>query len=440
MPTPCIPLPSDGKPVTEFLVVYTSTTTLGGSSTDYTPPHETIDVPTYCPPDSLPFPSFPVTASLPYPSFPTNSKLPGDYTPKLSSTRWSGTWSTPLPKPFPSGTTVTFVTTDKNPSVLWPSQDAPDYDPTWLDRETPAGQPTFIVTARPDNVIINDSTVPVRPSRTTTVEVDDGTFTINPTEVVGEGVTVTKPAPSGAEPTTTTVSGLPVEVAGTEAVIDGTTVSIPAGGTTTIIDGITISADPDSLIVGDSTLEITQPPQETKLVIAGGDMLTVHPSSVVLDGTTWTYGANTPATTTTIDEDILTIGPLGVTVRDTTLDSDDREIVGGATLTEVGSSLVVINGTTFTVGPGAGETTTTFAGETITIGPDGVRVETLTREYPFGASVVTTFGPSGTGRGNLAIETAAEADDDEDDAGMALRPGMVIAGVGLLVGFLGVLL
>lgn len=449
----CISIDPTGT-YTSIIVSYTATITFTGDPADYTPPHEPISLPSYCdgeesPPDrtsefiNLPSTSIPITASLPE-----------------------------IPRP-----TFSFITTDKNPSVIFEPDTAPGYTrtrtspngdndldgitkhkPTDRDertktKTTTTRRPPFIVTAGPGQVIIGTSTITgLVPDKTTTVTVSGGTFTINPTAIIGEGATVTKPPPPPThsqdpifpKPTSGNVGGLELIVSGSLIVADGTaTMTVPREGLTTVVNGETVSAGPGRVIVGEETLVVpTEPAHQTDLVVIGGDMLTARDSTiVVLHSTTITYGPGIDQTTLAVDDDIITVNSDGIFVHGTTLGGPGAghgdtkyEVVGGVTITEIGTTAIVIGGHTYTIGPGAGTITTTIAGQTLTIGPDGVTVGgTMTLS---GAgddpTVVATIEPSGTWVDDLPSQTEASTrngsgsdddDDDDEDGAHMLIPG-----------------
>ncbi|KAF6814158.1 hypothetical protein CSOJ01_04212 [Colletotrichum sojae] len=446
---PCVST-TEGAIPTTWTIVYTSTTTFYGDPTDYMPPYPEITPPSVCPaagieagqssvsiPLCLPTDDFRCTTLAPLPSI--------GLLPSLSS-----------PKVVPP-TTYTFVTTAKNPSVVYSPISTPRYGhdaetKAPQDKHTAAGKSTdsprppgsnnnnspaplresakeppkatYTVTVAPTKVIINDQTFTQKgPSETTEVTVGGAHFTINPSEVVGGGTVVDRPGNVGRTvmtPSSTVLGGLPVVVApgGTQnvVVVAGTTFQLQPTPVTAVVQGQTIVVQPSSIVFQGQTVSINRSsPFQTEIVVAGGEMITaIGPSVVVVQSTTITYGQASSTVTETIDDDTILIGPSGVVVRNMTMGGPNArfsdtsyEIVGGATITQVGASLVVVGGTTFTVGPGRGTTTTVVGGETVTIGPSGVAVSTLSFPYPFGPTVITTINaPTSTaGSAPLPSET-----------------------------------
>jgi len=71
---------------------------------------------------------------------------------------------------------------------------------------------------------------------------------------------------------------------------------------------------------------------------------------------------------------------------------------GGITFSEVASSLAVIGGKTFTIGPGATPTTDVINGQTISLGPGGIGFSTTTfTGVPTSNTGVHTSTKSGAG-------------------------------------------
>ncbi|RSL64816.1 hypothetical protein CEP51_013099 [Fusarium floridanum] len=510
---PCTSLGED-EPLTVFSIIYTATTTLYGNYSDYTAPYPAINTPNYCPsssevlggeePTSAPKPGQPPPPE-PSGGFGITTKQPGQPVETFSSSRRTVTFVTTdknpavvvTSKPPPrfnrptqgvNGLPVTRKqmarpsnmpqgsdhhqpggdNQDERPRPRPGSQpqqrpgSQPQQQPESQSQPQPQPQPqmgsprTFSVTARGPEVIINDHTFSdLKPGQTTTATADHGTFTIFPSKVVGEGVTVKKPQPLGsvvsaATPTKATIGGVPVAVSGSEAVVGSTTFKLPFVGMSTRIEvpvaGVTarveerpVSIVPGTIVVDDETLtyRAVGAPQ-TDVIIQGGEMVTVSGVSIyVFHSTTLTYGPGIPQTTQVVDDDTITIGPSGIVVEGTTLGgasakaTDTKyQIVGGATITKVSPSWVIIDGTTFTAGPGAKSTTKVIGGETVTIGPSGIAISTITVRYPFGASTVTTIKATATGTDSIPTETGntnkkakkkgsskdeEDGEDDEDD-------------------------
>jgi hypothetical protein len=400
---------------------------------------------------------------------PEPSKAPGSNHPDSSGGHGkSSPQSGPQPdvKPRPSAESGPRPTSEPQPEIEPQGGPQPQSQPD----AKPEPPRKFFVTARGQEVIVNDKTFSsLRADQTTTVTVDYGTFTIRPTEVVGEGATVKKPQPVGTvisviSPTGATIGEVPVTVSGTEATVGGTRLKIPLMGTTTrlkvlvagsstIMEERQVSIAPGRVVVDDETLTYhgVGGPQ-TDVIIEGGEMVTAVGRSVfVFHSTTLIYGTGAPVTTETIDDDAITVGPEGIVVDGTTLGGSDAEvtdtkfrIVGGATITKVNPSYVIIDETTFTAGPGAKSTTKEAGGETITIGPSGIIIGTMTIKYPFGASTVTTIEakatasdelPVATGTSNTNAKEDGKGKKDDDSGAILQQPGLATGMTGFCIAF-----
>ncbi|PNP52837.1 hypothetical protein THARTR1_06678 [Trichoderma harzianum] len=352
---------------------------------------------------------------------------------------------------------VTFITTDKNPSVVFSPEPTPDYSQTFITDDIGDGHhktvkeldgsqsstfklgtlgsvkqlpvTTFQLTAGGEQVIINDRTVSnLKPDQTTTVTVRNEVFTISPTAVVGLGSTITKPAPQATPPpapaaTSGTLGGIPVIISGTQVVVDGTTMRVPRQETTTSINGQRVVLGAGTVAVGRETL-ILPSPQPTHEIVTGGEMLTaIGTSLVVLHSTTITYGLNIAPNQTVINGETVSIGPRGVSLHGTTVGgpsanatATEYEIVGGITVGKVFPSLVVVNGATYAInedGDLNNFETTVINNQTITIGPSGLVVSSQTLTYP--ASSVTATLSSRESIPDFPIETGGHGNREDDD-------------------------
>ncbi|KAG5952686.1 hypothetical protein E4U53_000192 [Claviceps sorghi] len=368
----------------------------------------------------------------------------------------------------PPRPTITFITTDKNPVVVFPTDRPPDArpshgsadpypDPVIHKSAAPVGTgprttpdvelkprptPTFHITANGNQVVIDAQTFPAGPGATAVVEVDGGLFTIYPYAVIGEGGMVTKPPPvptqlSVPSPESGVVGGLDVFLSGSELVIGGVAMKIPLYTTTTMINGRGVCISPNMIAVEGSifVFNLTQPPPEPQVVVEGGQMITaIGKSVVVLRQTTITYGPGIPPLTEVAGEDAITIGPKGVVVHGMTMggpmagDNDTHlEIVGGATVSRIAPSILIINDRVFTLSPEMHLTTTDIGGQRFTIGPFGVAVSNMNMTVPFGPDVVGTIVPTGTWLSHFPLETNPH--EDEDSSSPPSRPSMSRSGI-----------
>ncbi|PFH56022.1 hypothetical protein XA68_17189 [Ophiocordyceps unilateralis] len=509
MPTDeCVSL-APGQADIGISVVYTSTVTFMGNRTDYVPPFEPMTTPVFCPP--------PVFA-------PDEPPPPADATSPHKEVLRKKLLRIP----------VTFVTTDKNPSVAFPSDPPPRYSPTWSVNgvghadgnhatahvrtgggggggggdgglipagSTPrkgnadhkaadnddraegrtgdtaklragAGMPPpsrpIRVTARADQVTIDDrSFTGLAPGATSVVTAADGVvLTILPTAVVGAGASMSKPAPaetgvSVATPRTAVVGGLPVTISGSEAVVGDATLKL-AGATATSAPpdhgrpAVVIRAGGLLVVDGRHTLSfgpLVPAPRESDVLVHRGQLLTVEgpPGRAVIADTTWPYGPGIAPTSRVVDGDTIVLGPSGVSVHGlrlgpplsptttttttttpegnsaaskdaisgiaTATATTTYEVVGGASITRIAPSLAIINGATFTVGPGSHRITTAIAGAVFTLGPAGLVVDSLTLTYPFGRVITATLTVTPTAATPTSTPAAVDSPKADEESG-----------------------
>ncbi|KAK3379298.1 hypothetical protein B0T24DRAFT_694937 [Lasiosphaeria ovina] len=429
---------------TSWSVVHTSTITWYGNPSDYTDPFPPISTPTPAPPCVEPLSPPRMTISV-CSSTGSNSKYVTCTVTTSTASYGYGVGTTMDPLKARPSETIVFLTTDKNPAVVYSGIKTPNYgvtsEPKTRDSHNspttaaPVSTPVYnnspgssqaihatpspvTVVVQPTAVVINGNTITDSPYvKTQEVVVGGVTYTVDPTRVVGGGATVDRPAATGGifvpTPTTTAIAGVSVVLSSAIAVIGGTSFTLGASTTTTaVVSGQTITIGPDAIAAGGQTVKIPSAPVPTEVVVAGGDLITaIGQSVVVIHGTTITYGGMLSAgasSTVVVDGDTITLGPGGVTAHGTTIGGPGAQasetqfaVVGGATITKIGPSLVVINNLTYTVGPGSGTTTTVVANQTITIGPSGVSASSLTFAYPFGpTAIITPGGGSGSGSGS----------------------------------------
>lgn len=253
------------------------------------------------------------------------------------------------------------------------------------------------VVVSPSSVAIGGQTVGHLPPGSTTVVTQGGqTFTVNPSQVIGPGTVIAIPTSSNGgvfmeSPSPTVVDGVSVSVGNGVAVVGGSTYAIGAGApeTTIVANKETISIGPGGVGIADVT--ITPPAVlPTNVVLFGGEVFTVVGASVaIFDGSSITFTGGAPETTV-FNGDTITIGPEGIIDGTSTLGGAAHPtgtqygIAGGIQVSEIGSTIAVIDGTTLTVGPDATQTTATIDGKTITATTSGLIIDgSTTLKYPF---------------------------------------------------------
>lgn len=333
---------------------------------------------------------------------------------------------------------VTVVTTDKNPAVVFPSDPPPNYSQTWDKHISPPGNhqtvgpqkpdgvappiPTYTITAGPTVVIINQQTFTAGPGQTTVVTVGNGVFTINPSAIIGGGESIRRPGLAAPAPTTGNLGGLAVSIMGSNVIVDGTTLVRPVVASTTYIHGQLVSIGPNGIAINGQTMAFARP---TDVMIAGGEMITAAGTGiVVIHSTTFTYGSGIPEVIKVINDDVISIEPTGVIVHNLTIGGSKAnptettyELVGAATIEKIPPSMVVINGKTYIIGPGMSSRTVSAGNEMITLGPVGLVMASMTMNYPFDSTIVTTISHTGA---NPPKKTGT----GDDSSGLALRPDL----------------
>ncbi|KAG5926692.1 hypothetical protein E4U42_003035 [Claviceps africana] len=462
---PCIPITDDLQPVVVYSIVHTATITFSGNASHHAPTYPVIETPHYCSP----------SLAHSYPPYKKKTKSMGskgtDHPPdatdgklKMPPPSFRFTYASPRPRP-----TITFITTDKNPMVVSPTDRPPDSshgdgsgdpypDPVIHKSAKPLGtgpcptpdvelkprpRPTFHITANGNQVVIDAQTFSAGPGATAVVQVDGGLFTILPDAVVGEGGMVTKPPPvptqlSAPSPESGMVGGLDVFVSGPDLVVGGVAMKIPAYTTTTMIDGRDVNISPGIIAVNGSifVFNLTQPPPDPQVIVEGGQVVTaIGKNVVVLHETTITYGPDIPPLTEFVGDEALTIGPAGVVFNGMTMggpmagvNDTHLEIVGGATISRIAPYILVINNRVFTLSPEMARTTTDIGGQLLTIGPFGVAGSNMNLTVPFGPRVVGSIVPTGTWLGHFPQETNPPK-EDEDSSSPPSRRSMSRGGI-----------
>lgn len=383
-----------------------------------------------------------------------------------STTDWFGGWLPETTAVRGIGRTITFVTTDKNPAVVFPTSLPPDYggspDPmggvhsaaypketrpseppaygnevltTQNVRSAPTTNlPPVTIIVKPDMVVVDDQTFSDNPTQqTSTAVVGGNTFTINPTQVIGIGATVTRP-PNGrtgiSSPVIkTTVGDIGVDVEGSTVVIDETSFTLGPEPTTVVIKSQTITLRPDAIVFPSQTLVIPAP-KDTTQVVVGAELITaIGSDKVIIEGKTITYGPSSSTLTEVVDGDTMLIGPSGIIVHGETYGgsnaaSTDMQVavVGGVTISQIGSTALVILSATYALGPLASrhtKLTTVLGQETLTIGPEGVAIDSWTLNLP-SASTTTIIPRNGAAVAPPTV-TAVSTKKKNDGPSLASR-------------------
>ncbi|KAF7947907.1 hypothetical protein EAE96_008980 [Botrytis aclada] len=521
---PCIALDFPDDDYYEFILVPNTKTITLASNATYTPIPE-FTPPVYCPPGTPP--------AYELPSFPFGNETDPNLIEPNESSPGENISMSPLPPAGISQTrTTTVVVMRKNPQVVFASYTPPRFPgipvtkigepstPTSTSTSTPSssgkaispesksvGNPdaesnddiaspslskTSVVVLgvpiilTPSNVIINGHTIQ-RQNSPLTIEQKGHIFTVNPSQVIGPGTTLTLPSSyraiestnptatriqsqsnptsafgtdssgksqaltinsgdpgemsmqsqpnptpaSGTSPTPTTNSGgsratstqsqpsptsasgilpnlntnsggvdietsaistvvdsISVKLGESVAVLNGKIYSIGSGApqVVTIINTQTITIGVAGVQFAHTTLAplLVEP---TNHVIIGGEPISVGNSLAYIGSSTFTYGSGLAIQTDVFNGQTIIIYPSGVVFAQTTLGGNSRSgnqigIVGGLSVTEVGSLIAIVSSITFNIGPGATPTKTVISGESIFADQSGLVLAGATLTYP----------------------------------------------------------
>ncbi|ERS96775.1 hypothetical protein HMPREF1624_06984 [Sporothrix schenckii ATCC 58251] len=349
---------------------------------------------------------------------------------------------------------------------------------TGVPGQTWVGTTTVPIAILPTGVVIGSSTITDDPNNsqyTTVVTIGGIPYTITPDQIAAMGSAVQRPSWSNnyisghgpdqyvwenfgdnivyaAAPASSVLGTMSVQVSGNSIVVDGTSFSIPAQPSVGVVHGETVHLGPDGVVAGGQTLSVSPVVMSagagggghSEVVVAGGTVLTLDDTNVVVEGYTIAYNAVAGGLGTssvlTVAGDTVTIVPgpsngagshggrggafiviHGTTFTAPAAGSTHYELVGGATFTEVSPSVIVLDGHSYTIGPatvgasgglaaavaasGATPTTVVIRGETLTIGPGGVTVGgTVTFRFPFVATPTVTLTGTATITNDAAMK------------------------------------
>ncbi|EMR86868.1 hypothetical protein ACHAPC_002353 [Botrytis cinerea] len=272
----------------------------------------------------------------------------------------------------------------------------------------------------PSNVVINGHTIQ-RGNSPLTIKQKGHVFTVNPSQLIGPGTTFALPSSHGAiesnKPAATSIQSQSNPTPASREVIIGTSptlatnsrgVNIEILATSTVVDNISVKLGPSIAVVNGQSYSIgSEAPQvvtvintqtitigiagvgfahttlapllvePTNHLIIGGEPISVGSSLAYIGSSIFTYGSGLPIQTEVFNGQTILIYPTGVVFAQTTLGGNSRTgnqigIVGGLSVTEVGSSIAIISNITFTIGPDATPTKTVISGESISADQNGL--------------------------------------------------------------------
>ena len=189
---------------------------------------------------------------------------------------------------------------------------------------------------------------------------------------------------------TVTEGDLTFSMDASDAVIAGKTYRIGPGmvPVTTVINGQTISIGPQGIGMSGTTADFPSEytPQPTnkegyEVVTKDGIVFSLQQSDVVINGRTYSIGSGATPTMITVGGEEISLGPGGIGLPKATitpLAQVPEVITEDGVVFTLGSTDVIIDGTAYSIGPGATKTTITEGDETISVGRGGVGFENTT--------------------------------------------------------------
>ena len=203
----------------------------------------------------------------------------------------------------------------------------------------PTPQPSFSITEEggltfsvaPSEAVIDGSTYHIMPNSPSTTKIIDGqTIEIGPSGIQVKGSTVNLPSvENGLSNIQATADGISFSVGATNAVVGGTTypVGFGASAQTVIVGSETIKLGTEGVVFPAATLGMglvlpgttITPGQTPTPVIAGDVSLAADATEAVINGTTYTIGSGSPATTISAGKEAIRLGTGGIILPSTTI-------------------------------------------------------------------------------------------------------------------------
>jgi len=168
---------------------------------------------------------------------------------------------------------------------------------------------------------------------------------------------------------------------------------------TEVVNGQTILVGSGGLQIASVTL-VEAAVSSAVLTIGGVTVSALGSTAAIIGGQTFTYGLGSTPSTQVVNGQTVSIGPDGIGLASSTIggtlspSATQVATVGAVTVTEIGSSLAVIDGTTFAIGAGSSPMTEVINGQTISIGPSGLGIAgtTTMSDNPSGTQIITAGG------------------------------------------------
>lgn len=247
-------------------------------------------------------------------------------------------------------------------------------------------------------------------SSKTTLEVNGQTYVVQNSAIIASGTTLAitpeqKQVSTMATASRVTAGGLTFSIDASQAIISGKTYAIGTGAGASA----TLDIGSETLVLGSGGVifpSTTVAPKKIAtaplpdVYTAEGITFIVGTSLAVIAGTTYTIGPGAKSTDVVVNGETISIGSNGIGLASTTIAPEQIFSVitiDGITMS-VDSSEAVISGTTYHIGKGATPTTEVVGGKTISLGPSGVALPGTTIPPESGAAPAST----GTFKGEAA--------------------------------------
>ena len=252
------------------------------------------------------------------------------------------------------------------------------------------GSPTVVTTGGltfaigPSAAVLGSSTYSFIPGKTPATIMTHGEAVLVGSNGVQFG-NIHVPIPTGSPSFSAVSQGdLTFSVAPSVVVLGGHTDSIKAdmAPITTVIDGHTISIGPKGVGLASTTIALPSPKPSFSLATEGGLTFSVAPSEVVVRSKTFSITPKEAPVTTSIDGQIMTIGPKGIHLQGATLGlpviQTSTDVTAGGLTFLVGATDAVISDTTYAIGSGAPLQTIVVGSQSIQLGSAGVMLPSTT--------------------------------------------------------------
>ena len=215
-------------------------------------------------------------------------------------------------------------------------------------------------------------------------------FILNPSQLIAPDRSIT--VPTHKDPTAFVYGGHTFSIDRSQLIAPSATVTLSAGSGVMTYEGQTLTVD-DSRIAGPSTtFALPAEPsvgntQTPSAITTEGLTLSLGPSAVIVESSTYSFLPGQTPTTITGNGKAIRLGPTGVRIGSVDISlptvglSYSMLSIGQLTLS-LAPSRVVVHGHTKDVRPGMVPINTIVDGQTISIGPHGVRIGSIAVPLP----------------------------------------------------------